>query len=111
MDRQEATKCSIVLKESRVQGVVQRRKESDVAKLLAEIGMPIEGDVIQTSCDNRSCIYIVKNQMFHGQTKHIKVQYHFMRPHFGWEGEVGIFSFREQFCAGIHKQMTQELAL
>ena len=30
-------------------------------------------------CDNRSCLAIARNSVFHAQTKHIKVQYHFVR--------------------------------
>ena len=30
-------------------------------------------------CDNKSVIAIVKNPVFHGKTKHIKVKYHAIR--------------------------------
>nr|GEU63349.1 retrovirus-related Pol polyprotein from transposon TNT 1-94 [Tanacetum cinerariifolium] len=30
-------------------------------------------------CDNKSAIHLVKNPMFHGQTKHIKIRYHYIR--------------------------------
>ena len=30
-------------------------------------------------CDNISAVSISKNPVFHGQTKHIKIKYHFIR--------------------------------
>ena len=30
-------------------------------------------------CDNISTVLILKNPMFHGRTKHIKIKYHFIR--------------------------------
>ncbi|KAJ7979232.1 Retrovirus-related Pol polyprotein from transposon TNT 1-94 [Quillaja saponaria] len=30
-------------------------------------------------CDNQSAVAMVKNPVFHGRTKHIKIKYHFIR--------------------------------
>ncbi|GJY69593.1 retrovirus-related pol polyprotein from transposon TNT 1-94, partial [Tanacetum coccineum] len=30
-------------------------------------------------CDNQSAIYLAKNPVFHGRTKHIKIRYHYIR--------------------------------
>ncbi|GJR66856.1 retrovirus-related pol polyprotein from transposon TNT 1-94 [Tanacetum coccineum] len=42
-----------------------------------------ELDRVQTECvlfyDNQSVIYLAKNLVFHGRTKHIKIRYHYIR--------------------------------
>ncbi|GKC52346.1 hypothetical protein Tco_1075091 [Tanacetum coccineum] len=63
-----------------------------VAAMLLErgwqrVGMvedPLEElDRVQTQCvlfcDNQSAIYLVKNPVFHGRAKHIKIRYHYIR--------------------------------
>ncbi|GKE75323.1 hypothetical protein Tco_1537364 [Tanacetum coccineum] len=30
-------------------------------------------------CDNQSAIHLMKNPVFHGQTKHIRIRYHYIR--------------------------------
>ncbi len=46
--------------------------------LISELGFLI-GKVTQIWCDNSSSIKIVNNLVFHTQTKHIEVHYHFIR--------------------------------
>lgn len=29
-------------------------------------------------CDNQSCIKLIENPVFHGQSKHIEIKYHFI---------------------------------
>ena len=36
---------------------------------------------ITLGCDNRSAIQIAYNDVFHEQTKHIEIYYHFVRQH------------------------------
>ena len=36
-------------------------------------------DPIRIFCDNMSSIYLARNPVFHAQTKHIEVHYHFIR--------------------------------
>jgi hypothetical protein len=34
---------------------------------------------MKVSCDNKSAIFLAKNHSYHSNTKHIDVQYHFVR--------------------------------
>jgi hypothetical protein len=34
---------------------------------------------MRLDCDNRSAIFLAKNPTYHSKTKHIDVQYHFVR--------------------------------
>jgi hypothetical protein len=34
---------------------------------------------MKVSCDNQSAIFLEKNPSYHSKTKHIDVQYHFVR--------------------------------
>ena len=48
-----------------------------IQRLLAELGFPQQKTVLAT--DNQSCIAIARNPVFHARTKHIEIQYHFVR--------------------------------
>ena len=45
--------------------------------LLDDLG--VEQDFLRVRCDSMSVIYLAKNQVYHAQTKHIDVRYHFIR--------------------------------
>ncbi|GJY59525.1 hypothetical protein Tco_0459417, partial [Tanacetum coccineum] len=45
--------------------------------LLEELGH--EQEKITLFCDNQSALYLARNPAFHSKTKHIQVQYHFVR--------------------------------
>ena len=45
--------------------------------LLGDLGVIQEN--IAVFCDNQSAIFLVKNQTYHAQTKHIDVKYHYVR--------------------------------
>ncbi|GJX19059.1 retrovirus-related pol polyprotein from transposon TNT 1-94 [Tanacetum coccineum] len=45
--------------------------------LLEELGLAQEK--ITLFCDNQSALYLLRNPTFHSKTKHIRVQYHFVR--------------------------------
>ena len=38
-----------------------------------------EIDVTDILCDNQSCIKLIENPVFHDNSKHIEVRYHFIR--------------------------------
>ena len=46
-------------------------------KLLLDL--QVHHDRFVLLCDNMSSIYLAKNPMFHARSKHIEVQYHFVR--------------------------------
>ena len=46
-------------------------------RLLGELSFPQAATTLL--CDNQSCIAIAKNPIFHARTKHIEVQYHYVR--------------------------------
>ena len=50
-------------------------------KLLMDMGMHVDRGVV-IYCDNLSSIQLAKNPMFHVQTKHIDVHYHFVREQY-----------------------------
>jgi hypothetical protein len=46
--------------------------------ILGDMGMIQEQPTV-LHCDNQSCMAIAKNPVFHARTKHIEIQYHFVR--------------------------------
>ncbi|MCO5568844.1 hypothetical protein L7F22_022545 [Adiantum nelumboides] len=47
-------------------------------RLLGDMGA-VQEQPTMLLCDNQSCMAIARNPMFHVRTKHIEVQYHFVR--------------------------------
>ena len=47
-------------------------------KILKDLGQE-QVEATNIMCDNISTVLILKNPMFHGRTKHIKIKYHFIR--------------------------------
>ena len=47
-------------------------------RILAVMGVPIRM-ATTLRCDNQSCMAIAKNPVFHARTKHIEIQYHYVR--------------------------------
>ena len=45
--------------------------------ILKDLGVPIK-DLILLYYDNMSSIFVARNLVFHAQTKHIEVHYHFI---------------------------------
>jgi hypothetical protein len=42
-------------------------------------GIGFEKRAMKVSCDSQSAIFLAKNPAYHSKTKHIDVQYHFIR--------------------------------
>jgi hypothetical protein len=42
-------------------------------------GIRFEQKVMNMSCDSQSAIFLAKNHAYHSNTKHVDVQYHFIR--------------------------------
>lgn len=47
-------------------------------RILSDIGIPMK-EATTLHCDNQSCIALTKNSVFHARTKHIEIQYHYVR--------------------------------
>ena len=43
-----------------------------------DVAVPIRTTTV-LRCDNQSCVAIAKNPVFHARTKHIEIQYHYVR--------------------------------
>ena len=46
-------------------------------RLCSELGF--KQQVVRIDCDSQSAIFLAKNPTYHSKTKHIDVQYHFVR--------------------------------
>jgi hypothetical protein len=55
--------------------------------LCADLGMPLS--CVQMQCNNQACIKIIKNPISSAKSKHIDIQYHFVRERVA-KGEIGI---------------------
>ena len=58
-------------------------------KLLSDIETEEHSAVINISCDNQSCIKLVRNPVLHQRSRHIDIRYHFIRE----KVQGGIISF------------------
>lgn len=48
-----------------------------LGRFSAELGLKLKDSMV--CCDNQGAVQLAKNSMFHEQTKHIRVKYHFIR--------------------------------
>jgi hypothetical protein len=42
-------------------------------------GIGLVHQVVRIDCDSQSAMFLVKNPIYHSKTKHIDIQYHFVR--------------------------------
>ena len=54
-----------------------RKEEVWLQRLCSSIGLVQQ--VVRLDCDSQSAIFLAKNPAYHSKTKHIDVQYHFVR--------------------------------
>ncbi|MCO5606038.1 hypothetical protein L7F22_060225 [Adiantum nelumboides] len=47
-------------------------------RILTDLGVQV-ATATTLQCDNQSCMAIAKNPVFHARTKHIEIQYHYVR--------------------------------
>ena len=53
-----------------------------LGELLADLGaLQHKSEIWQVQCDNQGAIALTKNPQYHARTKHIDIQYHFLRQH------------------------------
>ncbi|GJT06832.1 retrovirus-related pol polyprotein from transposon TNT 1-94 [Tanacetum coccineum] len=64
--------------EAKYVAAAQASKEAIWLKMLLE-ELGYEQEKITLFCDNQSALYLARNPAFHSKTKHIRVQYHFVR--------------------------------
>jgi phosphoribosyl-AMP cyclohydrolase len=58
--------------------ITHARKEVVWLQILCS-GIGLVQQVVRIDCDSQSVIFLVKNPTYHSKTKHIDVQYHFVR--------------------------------
>lgn len=68
--------------------------------LLSELGEPQEGPT-SLFIDNQSAIRLIKNPEYHKRTKHIDIQYHFIRQKYADEKIVPIYVPSEDQLANV----------
>jgi len=78
-----------------------------VQSLLGELGVP-QPKVPSLWCDNIGATYLSANPVFHARTKHIEVDYHFVRQQVADKQlQVRIFSTDDQVADGFTKPLTE----
>lgn len=69
-------------------------------RVLMDLGAP-QIDPTMVQCDNQSCMAIAKNPVFHARTKHIEIQYHYVRELILNESIDLVYCHTSENCADI----------
>jgi hypothetical protein len=64
--------------EDEYMAVTHASKEAIWLQILCS-GIGLVNQVVRIECDSQSAIFLVKNPTYHSNTKHIDIQYHFVR--------------------------------
>jgi hypothetical protein len=75
-----------------------------IQKLLEELGAP-SPKVAQLWCDNIGATYLSANPVFHARTKHIEVDYHFVRERVAQKLSIRFISTGDQVAHGFTKPL------
>jgi histone deacetylase 1/2 len=77
-----------------------------VQTLLAELGVP-QSRAARLWCDNIGATYLSANPMFHARTKHIEVDYHFVRERVAKKLlDILFIPSRDQVADGFTKSLS-----
>jgi hypothetical protein len=78
--------------------------------LLRELGLSRSVQVPVLWCDNLGATYLSANPRFHGRTKHIEVDFHFVRERVATKDlQIRFISTKDQVADGLTKPLSQAL--
>jgi hypothetical protein len=77
LDEQKAGCSGISTTESEYMATHASKEAVWLQRLCSGIGLVQEA--VRIECDSQSAIFLAKNPAYHSKTKHIDVQYHFLR--------------------------------
>jgi hypothetical protein len=80
-----------------------------IQKLLHELKVP-HFTAARLWCDNIGAKYLSENPIFHARTKHIEIDYHFVREHVAQKLlDIRFISSRDQVADGFTKALSAPL--
>jgi hypothetical protein len=96
---------ALVLKLSTRSWLMQLQKSFRFKSVLSELGIP-QSRVPCLWCDKLGATYLTANPRFHGRTKHIEVDFHFVREQVASKQlQVRIISYADQLADGFTKAL------
>jgi hypothetical protein len=77
-----------------------------IQSLLQELGVP-QPPAAVLWCDNLGATYLSANPVFHARTKHVEIDYHFVRERVAWKQlEINFISTNDQVIDGLTKSLS-----